>query len=350
MRPGVLELHDADSDIALLEDAVAGEQALDVVAHFEEGVAEGVDVGHELWRKILVHAAGTDVSRMHAAAARPLVEHHQLLALLKAPERRRQRADVRGLRGDVEAVGEEPAYLRIEHADELGALRDGDADELLHRERVGVLLVHRRHVVEAVEIRQRLEIGLVLDQLLGAAMEQPDMRIDAFDNLAVELEHEAQQAVRGRVLRPEIDGEFAVVALTLTGLGLGILSAGFDLSHHASTLALAFAALAATDLLKRSQLTMNRSWMPEPISSMPSCALTATLARGPLTSMHSASTVIVKPTGVAALCDTSICTPRLPSRGSRWGRSSCTQVHSMSPTMKPVANTSGISASSGDSS
>src|SRR6478752_6004334 len=347
MRPGVLELHDADVGIALLEDAVAGEQALDVVAHFEEGVTEGVDVGHELWRKILVHAAGTDVSRMHAAAARPLVEHHQLLALLKAPGRRSQRADVQGLRGDVEEVGEEPAYLRIEHADELGALRDGDADELLHRERVGVLLVHRRHVIEAIEIRQRLEIGLVLDQLLGAAVEQPDMRIDAFDDLAVELEHEPQHAVRGGVLRPEIDGEFAVVAFALTALGLGILSAGFDLSHHASTLALA---LAATDLLKRSQLTMNRSWVPDPISSMPSCALTANLARGPLTSMHSASTVMVKPTGVAALCDTSICTPRLPSPGSRWGRSSCTQVHSMSPTMKPVANTSGISASSGDSS
>src|SRR4029079_1804454 len=172
-------------------------------------------------------------------------------------------------------VGEEPADLRIEYADELGALRDGDADELLHRERISVLLVHRRHVIEAVEIRQRLEIGLVLDQLLGAAMQQPDMRIDAFDDLAVELEHEAQHAVRGRVLRPEIDGEFAVVAVPLTGVGLGILSAGFDLSHHASTLAFAVAVLAATDLLKRSQLTMNRSWMPDPISSTPSCALTA---------------------------------------------------------------------------
>ena len=35
------------------------------------------------------------------------------------------------------------------------------------------------------------------------------MRIDAFDDLAVELEHEAQHAVRRRMLRPEIDGEIA---------------------------------------------------------------------------------------------------------------------------------------------
>ena len=64
-----------------------------------------------------------------------------------------------------------------------------------------MLLIHRRDVIEPVEIRDRLQIGLVLDQLLGAAMQKPDMRIDALDNLAVELEHEAQHAVRRRVLR-----------------------------------------------------------------------------------------------------------------------------------------------------
>ena len=82
-----------------------------------------------------------------------------------------------------------------------------------------MLLVHRRDVVEPVEIGQRLQIGLVLDQLLGAAMQQPDMRIDALDHLAVELEHEAQHAVRRRMLRPEIDGELAVVAGALAAIG-----------------------------------------------------------------------------------------------------------------------------------
>ena len=77
------------------------------------------------------------------------------------------------------------------------------------RQAEGMLLVHRRDVVEPVEIRHRLQIGLMLDQFLGAAMEQPDMRIDALDDLAVELEHQAQHAVRGRMLRPEIDGEIA---------------------------------------------------------------------------------------------------------------------------------------------
>ena len=72
-----------------------------------------------------------------------------------------------------------------------------------------MLLVHRRHIVEAVEIGHGLQIGLVLDQLFGAAMQQADMRIDAGDDFAVEFEHEAQHAVRRRMLRAEVDREVA---------------------------------------------------------------------------------------------------------------------------------------------
>ena len=84
-----------------------------------------------------------------------------------------------------------------------------DAEQLLDRQRVGVLLVHRRDVVEPVEIGHVLQIGARLHQLLGAAMQQADMRIDALDHLAVELQHQPQHAVRRRMLRPEIDREVA---------------------------------------------------------------------------------------------------------------------------------------------
>jgi hypothetical protein len=47
----------------------------------------------------------------------------------------------------------------------------------------------------------------VLDQLLGAAMQESDVRIDPFHHLAVQLQHETQHAVRRRVLRPEVDVE-----------------------------------------------------------------------------------------------------------------------------------------------
>ena len=93
----------------------------------------------------------------------------------------------------------------ISIADVLGADRDLEAQQLLDREHEAVLHAHRRAIIEPVEIRQRLGVGLVLDQLLGAAVEQADMRIDALDDLAVELHDQAQHAVRRRMLRAEVD-------------------------------------------------------------------------------------------------------------------------------------------------
>ena len=74
-----------------------------------------------------------------------------------------------------------------------------------------MLLIHRRDVIEPIEIGRRLRVGLVFDQLLGPAMKQADMRINALDHFAVEFENEAQNPVRGRMLRPEIDREVADV-------------------------------------------------------------------------------------------------------------------------------------------
>ena len=82
-------------------------------------------------------------------------------------------------------------------------------EQLLAGEAEGVLLVHRRDVVEAVEIADRLQVGLVLDQLLGAAVQQADVGVDALHHLAVELQHEAQHAVGGGMLGAEVDVEVA---------------------------------------------------------------------------------------------------------------------------------------------
>ncbi len=207
--PRVVEADHADVDVPLLEDAVAGEELVDVVDHLEERVTEGADVVDQLLRQVLVHATRAEIGRVHAAAAGTLVENHELLALLEAPERWGERADVHRLGRDVEEMREEPADLGIENADELAATRHGDPKEPLDGKREGMLLVHRRDVIEPIEIRHCLEVRLVLDQLLGAAVKQADMRVDAFDDLAVKLQHQAQNTVRGWMLRPEIDVERA---------------------------------------------------------------------------------------------------------------------------------------------
>ena len=92
---------------------------------------------------------------------------------------------------------------------QLAAARHLEAEQLLDAQAEGVLLVHRRAIVEPVEVRDVLEVGARLHQLLGAAVQQADMRVDALDDLAVELEHETQHAMRRRMLRAEVDGEVA---------------------------------------------------------------------------------------------------------------------------------------------
>ncbi len=203
--------HHADVDVALLEDAVFGDQALDIGQGLGEFLAPATDVVDQVHRQILVDAAGTEIVGVETRPAGALVEDHQLFALFVAPQRGRQGADVHGLHGRVQQVVPDPADFRIEHPDQLGPVGNLNAEQLLDGQAEGVFLVHRRDIVEPVQIGHVLQIGARLHQLLGAAVQQADVRIDAFDDLAVQLQHQPQHAVRGRVLRAEVDGELAVV-------------------------------------------------------------------------------------------------------------------------------------------
>ena len=74
-----------------------------------------------------------------------------------------------------------------------------------------MFLIHRRHVVEAIEIRQVLQIGPAFHQLLGPAVEKSDVRVAPLDDFAVEFQDQSQNAVSGRMLRAEIDVEISNV-------------------------------------------------------------------------------------------------------------------------------------------
>ena len=108
-------------------------------------------------------AARAEIGSVQARAASPLIEAHQLLALFKTPQERGHRAHVDGKGGQVQKVVQNAADLAIENTDILRAARNLDADGALDGQRPGMLLVHRRDIVQPVEIGQSLKIGLVLD-------------------------------------------------------------------------------------------------------------------------------------------------------------------------------------------
>jgi hypothetical protein len=104
-------------------------------------------------------------------------------------------------------VSQETSDFTIEHANELSAARDFGPQKFLGCQDEGVLLIHRRDVIEPIEVSNRLQISLVLDEFFGPAMEQSNVRVDALNNLAIEFQNQAQNAMRRRVLRPKIYGE-----------------------------------------------------------------------------------------------------------------------------------------------
>ena len=165
-----------------------------------------------------MHAAGAKIGCVQARATGALVKHHQLFTLFKAPKRRGQCAHIHRLRCHVEQVVQNAPDLGIEHPDQGRASGHLHPCQLFDRQAPGVFLVHRGNIVEAVEIRQVLQVGAAFHKFFSAAMQKPDMGITALDDFAVQLEHEAQHAVRGRVLGPEIDVE--VTDLLLTRLGV----------------------------------------------------------------------------------------------------------------------------------
>lgn len=85
-----------------------------------------------------------------------------------------------------------------------------------------MLVGHHRHVVQAVEVGQGLQIGLVLDQLLGAPVQETDVGVGADDLLPAELENKTQDAMGGGMLGTEVDGVVADLAVCDAALARGL--------------------------------------------------------------------------------------------------------------------------------
>ena len=75
-----------------------------------------------------------------------------------------------------------------------------------HRNGVRALFIrHHGDIVQSVEVRQSLHVGLVFDQLLGTTVKQSDMRIRADDLFTIDLENQSKHTVSSRMLRTEVD-------------------------------------------------------------------------------------------------------------------------------------------------
>ena len=115
----------------------------------------------------------------------------------------------------------DPVQLGREDPDVFGPARDLDVHELFEGEDRRPLVEQRADVFERVGVADGLVVVGVLAQLLDAAMEVAEDGVEVDHLLAVELEHDPQHAVGGRMLRPHVDEHLAVAERVELGLALG---------------------------------------------------------------------------------------------------------------------------------
>jgi hypothetical protein len=113
------------------------------------------------------------------------------------------------MRAQPDEVRDDAGKLAKEHADILRALRDLAAEQLLHRKAIRQLVVHRREVVHAAVMRDVLRPVVELGELLNAGVQVADVRHAVDDVLAVQLQRQAQYAVRRGMLRAHVKDDVA---------------------------------------------------------------------------------------------------------------------------------------------
>lgn len=138
--------------------------------------------------------------------------YHQLLTLLETPQEGSEGADVHGVGQDGHEMVQDPGNLAKQGSDPLCSLGDLNVQQLLDGQGVDLLVGHHGHIVETVKVWQGLQVRLVLDQLLGATVQQTDVGVGANNLFTIELEDETQDTVGGRVLGTKVDSVMSDLA------------------------------------------------------------------------------------------------------------------------------------------
>ena len=171
--------------------------------------------------QVAVDAADAEVVEEHPLAGQRGQHVDDLVALDERPQDRRQAAEVERHPAQEQGVAGDPVELGREDPDVLGPARHLDVHQLLEGQDRRPLVEQRADVLERVGVADRLVVVGVLAQLLDAAVEVAEDRVEVDDLLAVELEDDPQDAVGRRVLGAHVDEHLAVAERVELGLALG---------------------------------------------------------------------------------------------------------------------------------
>ena len=187
-----------------LPDRVATEDILDLLQLARRAVGHIADPLLEVRRHVPHQPARAGVAGHVASPGDELEEVVTFLAADKAPQKRRHAAQVQGGRAQKKAVVLQPGHLGQYQPHQLRVLGALDPVKFLDRHVVGQAVGERRQVVHAVGHGDVLVVGAVLAEFLEARVQVADVGRAPRDPLALQFQQQPEGAVRGRVLRTEV--------------------------------------------------------------------------------------------------------------------------------------------------
>jgi hypothetical protein len=188
-----------------------------VVERARHPVDELAALGEEARRNVLGQATDLEVAGVHPLPGHELGQVEDRLPLAEAVPEHRDRAQLERRRAEVDEVRMDPVELAEQHPHPRRLRRHLEPEQLFDREHEHEPVVLIADVVDSLREGDALPVGLRLHRLLEAGVQVADHGRDADDLLAVEVDDQAEDAVRRGVVRAEVDLKDVLVREQLLG-------------------------------------------------------------------------------------------------------------------------------------
>ena len=202
---------------ALQPDAVGGQQRFVFVDLRREEGQEILYVLFEAGVSLILAAADAEGMRGEARAAVLFENLQNLFPVAEGVEQRRHGSDIERVRAQPKLVAGNAIQFGQDHANVLRARRRLHVHQLLDRFAVAQPIRHGGAIVHPVDVGIEHRVGAVLGDFFHAAVQVSDDALGAENFFAVELQDDAQHAVRRRMLRSHVDDEFVRIEIGLLG-------------------------------------------------------------------------------------------------------------------------------------
>ncbi len=152
-----------------------------------------------------MYAANRDVTIGQASAANFLEQIENHFTLAECVKEGAKCAEIQAISAHAHQVAGDAVHLGDDNANDLRFLGNLHAAQLFHGHGIAEVHVHPGQVIHAVGVGNELDGRHVFADLLGTAVQIPQVRRDFGNDFAVRAQHEPQHAMRARMLRPHVD-------------------------------------------------------------------------------------------------------------------------------------------------